>query len=241
MSVTEGTLLNGRVRYAQPAIGYRTGIEPVLLAAAVPAERGDRVLEVGTGAGAGLLCLAARVAGISGLGIERDHDQAALANANIAANDFPEIAVEAADITAWRGTTGAFAHAFANPPWHRERSTASPTPAKQDAKQETDGLIAHWVAAMAAALRPRGTLSLILPAASLAAGVTALADSRCAEIRLLPLWPRQARAAKIIILQGVRDGRGACSVGAGLTLHGEDGGFTDAARAILWGGQALTI
>ena len=60
MDTTEGTLLGGRVRYAQPARGYRTGIEPVLLAAAVPAVPGQAVLEAGTGAGAALLCLAAR-------------------------------------------------------------------------------------------------------------------------------------------------------------------------------------
>ena len=70
MDVTEGHLLGGRVRYAQPRVGYRTGIEPVLLAAAVAARAGERVLEAGCGAGAGLLCLAARVPGITGLGVE---------------------------------------------------------------------------------------------------------------------------------------------------------------------------
>ncbi|HJS85951.1 MAG TPA: SAM-dependent methyltransferase, partial [Acetobacteraceae bacterium] len=61
MDVTGGTLLGGRVRYAQPAEGFRSGIEPVLLAAAVPARPGECVLEGGSGAGAGLLCLAARI------------------------------------------------------------------------------------------------------------------------------------------------------------------------------------
>ena len=86
MRTTAGGLLDGRVRYDQPVDGYRTGLEPVLLAAAVPARTGQRVLEAGTGAGAGLLCLAARVPGVMGVGIEADADMAALARCNLAAN-----------------------------------------------------------------------------------------------------------------------------------------------------------
>jgi len=83
---TTGSLLAGRVVYSQPRRGFRSGIEPVLLAAAVPARAQERVIEAGCGAGAGLLCLAARLPGIGGLGIERDPALAALAARNIAAN-----------------------------------------------------------------------------------------------------------------------------------------------------------
>ena len=40
METTEGHLLGGRVRYAQPRAGFRSGIEPVLLASFVPARPG---------------------------------------------------------------------------------------------------------------------------------------------------------------------------------------------------------
>ncbi|MEJ0047003.1 MAG: hypothetical protein WDN04_13485 [Rhodospirillales bacterium] len=43
---------------------------------------------------------------------------------------------------------------------------------------------------MATALRPRGTLSLILPAASLAEAMGALVASDIQEIIVFPLWPR---------------------------------------------------
>ena len=84
--MTQATLLGGRLRYAQPHAGFRTGIEPVLLAATVAARPGQRVLEAGTGAGAALLCLAARVPGIAATGIERDPALAEFARANFAAN-----------------------------------------------------------------------------------------------------------------------------------------------------------
>ncbi|MBI3708303.1 MAG: methyltransferase [Proteobacteria bacterium] len=58
---TRDALLGGRVAFRQPAAGYRAAIDPVLLAASVPAATKGRVLELGCGAGAALLCLAHRL------------------------------------------------------------------------------------------------------------------------------------------------------------------------------------
>ena len=71
-------LLDGKERHAQPVEGHRTGIEPVLLAACIPARPGERVLEGGTWSGAALLCPAHRVPGVVGLGIEVDAAMAAV-------------------------------------------------------------------------------------------------------------------------------------------------------------------
>ncbi len=238
MDLTEGTLLNGRVRYAQPKDGYRTGLEPVLLAASVPAREGDSVLEAGTGAGAGLLCLAARVPGVTGVGVEQDAAMAAVASANLAANEATGLRIVTADILGWRPES-AIDHAFANPPWHAAAGTASPHPRRVTAKRAAPGLLGRWAIALAATLRPRGTLSLIVPAASLSEAVAALAGAQCPEMTLLPLWPREGVAAKLVIVRGVRQGRGACTVVPGLVLHDPDGAFTEAAQAVLRDGGAL--
>jgi len=44
--ISEGTLLDGRVRLKQPVEGYRVAIDPVFLAAAVPAAGAERVIDV---------------------------------------------------------------------------------------------------------------------------------------------------------------------------------------------------
>ena len=67
---------------AETATNDGVGIEPVLLAATIPARPGQVVLEGGTGAGAAMLCLAARVPGLRGVGLERQPPLAALAAAN---------------------------------------------------------------------------------------------------------------------------------------------------------------
>ena len=49
-ALTRDTLLDGRIALHQPRDGYRAAIDPVFLAAAVPAPAGSRVLELGIGA-----------------------------------------------------------------------------------------------------------------------------------------------------------------------------------------------
>lgn len=222
MELTHGTLLNGRVRYSQARDGYRSGIEPVLLAAACPARPGERVLELGTGAGAALLCLAARVPEVTGLGVELDPATAAIARCNMADNGWTRIEVRYGEVSA--GVTGPpFDHAMANPPWHDPAATPAPGDERRRAKQRAPGLIATWAAMAAGALRPRGTLTLIIPAALLAETLIALAEAGLGAPALFPLWPREGAAARLVLMQASRGARGPARMLPGGTLHMERG------------------
>jgi tRNA1Val (adenine37-N6)-methyltransferase len=236
---TAGFLLGGKVRYRQTREGYRSGIEPVLLAAAVPARPGELVLEAGTGAGAGLLCLAIRVPGIGGVGVERDPVLAGLARENLAANGCEGIAVVEADIEAL-GEGERFAHAFANPPWHGPAGTPPAHAGRVGAKRGGERLAA-WVAALGRRIEPRGTLTLVLPAARMAEALEAAAAGGCGSGTIFPLWPRVGGEAKLVLVQAVRGGRSPLRLAAGLVLHEPDGRFTDAAEAVLRGGAGLSL
>jgi len=239
-SPTHGHLLGGRVRYAQPRDGFRSGIEPVLLAAAVPARPGDRVLEAGSGAGATLLCLAARVRGVQGTGIEQDASLVALAQKNAAANDWPDLDFMAGDI-ATLSLPGTFDHACANPPYHPPAGTRSPDAGRDIARRGTDGLLAIWSRALASVLRPRGTLTFILPAALMTRAMAAFADAGCQPTAMLPLWPKANRPAKLMVLQALKGGRSPFRVLPGLVLHTAEDGFTAEAEAILRDGAPLGL
>ena len=224
--------------YNQLADGYRTGIEPVLLAAAVPARPGERVVEGGTGAGAGLLCLAARVPGLLGSGVEIDTALVEVARGNIAANGYAGLAVHHADLEEW-DPGGVIDHAFANPPWYDPAGTVSPIPGRRRAKLAAHGLLERWTASLGTGLRKGGTLSLILPASSLPAGYAALTAAGCPQISLFPLWSRAGHRAKLAVMCGIRGGNGASVVLPGLVLHEDDGRFTEAAENVLRHGAGL--
>jgi tRNA1(Val) A37 N6-methylase TrmN6 len=233
-----GSLLGGRVQHAQPSAGHRTGIEPVLLAASVPARAGERVLEGGTGSGAALLCLAARVPGICGVGVERDLALAELAADNIRANGFQGLSILAADLAAVR-LDETFDHAFANPPWHDPAGTASPDPGREAARRAVPGIFATWAQTLAAPLRRRGTLTLAVAAAAVPGCLAALSSAGCGSPEVLPLWPRAGLPAKLALVRGVRFGRAPFRLLPGLVLHEAGGAFTAEAEAILRGGAPL--
>ena len=237
---TDGHLLNGRVRYVQPRQGFRSGIEPVLLAAAISARAGERVLEGGSGAGAALLCLAARVPDVRGVGMEQDPALVLLANRNAAANGHAGLEFITADVASLPAL-GVFNHACANPPYHAASSTPSSDASRRAAKQGDLGLLATWTTALAAPLVPRGTLTFILPAASLPQAMGAFATAGCQPAVALPLWPKAGVAAKLMLLRGIKGGRTPFRLLPGLVLHRPDGAFTDEAEAILRGAQPLPL
>jgi len=237
-NATTDRILGGRVLYRQPRLGFRAALDPVLLAAAVPACPGDRVLEGGTGAGAALLCLAARVPGLIGTGIDRDPAMVRLAQENAALNVWPGLTFVAADLAA-SPVRGQFDHAFANPPYHAPDGTASPVAAREAAKRGAHDLLAVWAAALSGPLRHRGTLTLILPPGLLETALTALRAAGSPCERLVPIWTAKGRPARWVVVRGRKNGRTPLAIAPGLVLHDASRGFSPGAEAILRGGGPL--
>ena len=87
MNETENSLLGGKVRLLQKQDGYRTAIDPVLLAAAVSAKAGETVLDLGCGVGAVSLCLHTRISGLKITGLDVQKPLVDLARRNSALNN----------------------------------------------------------------------------------------------------------------------------------------------------------
>jgi len=239
--MTDDMLLGGRVRLRQPRGGLRAGHDAVLLAAAVPATPGDMVLELGCGSGAAFLCLAARVPGLTIVAVERDPGLVALARGNAGLNGLAErVTVIEGDVAdpALRRALPTCSHGFANPPFWPAGS-APPTALRSAATHAEAGL-ADWTACLASALRPRGSATLILPAARFTDGLAALTRSGFGSPALLPLWPRAGVEAKRVLLAARAGGRGPARVLPGLVLHDGDGPAPEA-EAVLRHGSALPV
>lgn len=215
-------LLGGRLRLWQPAAGYRAGIDPLFLAASVPAVAGQTVLDLGCGVGTAGLAVMRRVPGVAVTGIEVQPAYAALARRNAAGNDLPLTVIEA-DIAALpadlRGQ--AFDHVIANPPYFdRAASVAGGDPAREAGRGEATPL-AVWVDVAARRVRPGGHVTFIHRAERLP-DLLALMGARLGSLQVLPLWPRAGRAAHLCLIRGRKGGRAAFRLQAGVVLHDGD-------------------
>lgn len=242
--LTLDRLLGGRVSLSQPARGYRVAIDPVLLAAAVPARAGERVLDAGAGTGAAALCLARRVPGCHVVGVELQPALQRLAAANVVQNDLGDrVEMLAGDLVqppsrlAW----GSFDHVMTNPPHLAAPATSAP-PLAERAIAYVEGRVPlrDWLRACLRMLRPGGMLTVIHRADRLGDLLASLGSS-VGGLVVFPLWPGQDKPAKRVLLQGCKGSRAPLALTPGLVLHAADGRPSVAAEAVLRHGEALLL
>ncbi|OZA19289.1 MAG: methyltransferase [Rhodobacterales bacterium 17-64-5] len=242
-ALSDDRFLGGRLRLLQPRVGYRAATDPVLLAAACPAEPGQSVLDLGCGAGAAALCLAVRVPSLTLAGLEVQPDYADLARRNAARNNVA-FEVHTADLAEMPAVLRRdFDHVIANPPYFPAGGSPSPEPGRARAMQ-VETPLADWVTAAARRLRPGGRLTLICGADGLPEVLSAMGQ-KLGSAAVLPLAPREGRAALRIILQAKKGGRAAFRLLAPFVLHrgaahdGDRESYTDEAGAVLRDGAGL--
>ena len=240
--LTEDALLDGRLRLTQPRDGYRVAIDPVLLAAGVPAGAGERVLDAGAGTGAASLCLATRVPDCQIVALEVERNLQRLASYNVSANRLgPQIDVMTGDLgqPPPRLVSASFDHVMTNPPY-LEAAAATPPQAPDRARAHVEsGLdLAEWLAACVRMLKQGGRLTLIHRADRLDAIMSALMG-KVGEIVIFPFWPQAGRPARRLLVQGRKGARGPLRLAPGLVLHEADGRYSQAAEALLRGAAGL--
>jgi tRNA1(Val) A37 N6-methylase TrmN6 len=243
-TITEDRLLGGRVRMRQPMDGYRAAIDPVFLAASVPAEPHQLVLDVGCGLGAAMLCLAARVPHCRIVGLEMQRELVRLAGDNAILNGLESrVSVMLGDLLhpPPRLSPGAFDHVMANPPFNkRGRATLPATPDKADATVEGDADLGSWVRFSLTMVRSKGTVTFIHRADRIDALLGHI-TGRAGEIVVFPLWPGHSRAASRILVRARKQIAAPARLAVGLVLHEADGRLTTAAEAVLRGGGGLEL
>lgn len=239
--LTRDGFLDGRIRLLQPRAGYRAATDPVLLAAFVPARPGERVLELGCGAGAAALCLAARVPGLEIHGLEIQPAYADLARRNAAENGLP-LTVHEGDLRAPPAALRAlsFEHVLANPPFHEPAATPAADLGRDLANREDEAGPGDWVTAGLRRLAPGGRLVLIHRTARLGAILTAL-EGRAGATEVLPIAAREGRPAERVLVRARKDRAAPLRLWPPLILHEgpahiSDGGrYTSRAEALLRG------
>ncbi|MGH6894438.1 MAG: tRNA1(Val) (adenine(37)-N6)-methyltransferase [Dongiaceae bacterium] len=243
-ATTSDTVLGGRVTLRQPATGYRVAIDPILLAAACPAEPGETIVDLGCGVGTAALCLARRVSDVRCIGVDLQSELAELASQNARDNDLAaRVSFLAGDIL--DRTLPIYAkpadHVIVNPPYlKRGSATPSGNPVKALANIEGEADLAAWVMAAAKAARPGGSITFIHRADRLPE-LLALLGARCGGLAIQPLHPKAGAAAHRVVVAGRLGQRLPAILLPGLVLHEADGSFAAFPNRILRDGAALPM
>lgn len=238
-AVTEDALLGGRVRLLQPARGYRVAVDAVLLAAAIDVAPGARVLDLGAGVGAVGLCLAARLAGCTIVGIELQAALAVLAERNAALNGMgARVRTIVHDLARpLPPDLGPFDHVVTNPPY-LSAAVADPSPdaSKALATVESSADLARWLSVATGAAKSAGSVLLIHRSDRLEEIVSHLDRLGWGDVALKRLPP----AARVLV-RARKTGTPRRYDAPPLVLHGPDGHYTDEAEAILRHAAPLAI
>lgn len=214
--LTQDAFLGGKLHLFQPRNGYRAGLDAVLLSASIQAKKGERVLELGCGAGAAIMCLGARVPGLVLTGVERDPSYAALARKNGAGS----LEVVEADLAEMPPTLRQrqFDHVIANPPFYDRAASIPSDDRLREAAHGAMTPLPIWVKMAAKRLAPKGMLHFIHLTERLPDILGAL-PSGMGSVEVLPLAARHGRTPDRMILRARKNGRGAFVLHAPLTLH----------------------
>lgn len=246
--LTDDAILNGRLRLLQPKRGHRFGHDAILLAAATPAAKSQRIVELGAGIGAASLALLARVPGIDVTLVEIEATLAALATQNIARNGFAaqarsvtlDVGAPDPDFIAAGLTPATFDIVLMNPPFNDERLQASPDPARRRAHHAAPDTLRLWLDRAARLLRPHGTVSLIWRAEDQDRVLDTLAGDFGAA-KILPVHPAPEQAPIRILVNAIRGETAPPSILPGLTLTDRDRRPSREAEACLRENAAIAV
>jgi tRNA1(Val) A37 N6-methylase TrmN6 len=243
--VTEDAFLGGRLRLRQPKRGHRAGHDAMLLAAATPAQSGQRVVEFGAGVGAAGLAVASRLGGLDLVLVEIDEGLAELMRVNLALNALAARVI-VLDVAA---RPDAFASVgmppdsadvvLMNPPFNaasRFRSSSD----KHGAHIAADNTLAQWAHAARRVLKPGGMLTLIWRADGLAEVLAALARG-FGSIAIMPVHSAPVAPAIRVLVRATKGGRAPLELFPPLLLNDEAGNPTLEARAVLEGRSLLPL
>jgi tRNA1(Val) A37 N6-methylase TrmN6 len=222
IETTFDAFLGGRITLEQPTKGYRAGVDPVLLAASVPARAGQSVLELGCGTGAALLCLASRVEDLDLRGIEMQPHYADLCRANVDTNGFGAT-IYTADLRALPAdlTALSFDQILANPPYFQRNAGYSSPHEDRDIAFGGATKTQDWLDVAYRRLKPKGWLTLIQKADRLPEILRAL-DARFGSITVTPIVGRHGRNADRFILRVRKHGMTPFALNAPVVLHQGD-------------------
>jgi tRNA1(Val) A37 N6-methylase TrmN6 len=211
--------------------GHRAGMDAMLLASMVVADRPIRLADLGAGAGAAGMGVAARLPGAEITLVERSPEMALYARKSMALADNAGIAdrlrLIEADVTLKgkaRVAAGleddTYDHVIMNPPFNDASDRKAPDGLKAEAHAMHDDLFEAWIRTAGAILRPGGQMSLIARPESIAEIILAC-GRRFGGIEITLLHPREDEGAIRVLVSAIKGSRARLVFRSPLFMHPE--------------------
>lgn len=227
-------LLGGAVQLRQSDLAFRAAVDAPLLAAFAPAKARDVVLDIGCGAGAAMLCAAARVGDARFVGLDVQRDLCDRAKENAALNGWGDrVSALCGDVADPNLKMDMVDVVITNPPFLSAHAADPPQdPARRLAMVESTADWPLWADFGLGRLKPGGWFVLVQRADRTPELLAALTPA-LGDVTIVPIRARAGDDASRVLIRGRKGARGPARLTAGLTLHGDGGDYSYQANRIL--------
>jgi len=231
MRYTTDTFFNGKIKVRQDTSGYRFSIDAVLLADFVKVRPKDTVVDLGTGCGIIPLILALRNPQARFFGVEIQSDLARLAEKNVQDNSLEEriqiIRKDMQSVTTDM-VSGPVDLVLSNPPNRRVLSgRVNPCLQRAVARHEIKMDLPGLLQTAGKILRGAGKFFTIYPAGRVTDLIVGMRETGIEPKRIRFIHSAQGTEAKLVLMEGVKDGRSGVSIDKPLIIYKNKADYTE--------------
>lgn len=237
--------LGGKLRFIQPMNGYRAGVEPVLLAAALPINIKGRVLDMGCGVGTAGLCSLWHNPNLHMVGIEANHLATEHAKRNAILNNMGERAEIYEQILGDEDFVDPLKSdevdaVITNPPWFEKAHSQRAEGSRGAGRQEGEISLDIWLDYCIRKLRTGGLIAIIHRSHRMG-DILQIFKGRIGNIKIIPIYSKQYQPAKHVIILGNKARKTPLELRAGFIMHDAKGNFLAEAKDIFMKGRRLSF
>lgn len=226
-TVTLNSLFDGRLVCYQYENGYRFSIDSVLVSHFIKPKKNETVLDLGSGCGViGLILLHRNNQKfLTVTGLEKQTDLVTIGRKNIVTNNYEKkfeiIEGDAGNINDIFQPES-FSMVISNPPFFLQNSgRLNKNRESMAARHQDDGTLTKFIRAAAYCLKNRGRFVTVYPAGSLAELLVELKTKKIEpkRIRFVYPYPENGFGAKIVLVEGFKNGGGGATIEPPLYIH----------------------
>jgi len=225
-----------RLKLLQKEKGYRSSLDPILLADFISAENGDRIIDLGTGNGIIAVLLALRYAKTTVIGIDIQNSLIELARKNVKLNNLQErVEIKNLDIRDVNKSLASesFDIVVGNPPYRKhKKGRLNPDPEKALARHELEITLDEYLKASKYLVKNKGKIILIYHPSRLMELLNEFEHLNIRSCRIQFIHSRIDKEAKMVMVEGIKNGKNDTTILKPLIVYEKIGEYSQEIRDI---------